>query len=91
MGLLSKIMWVLKTSRCLGPGCKRRVGKDNLYCGYECACYDQVFNVNTGWNNEELKRKHPKRWKRIHNNVVRKIKGKNNESSKQNVSNQRIL
>ena len=59
MTLLQRIRWYLGTRRCITKDCKRRVYKPSMYCSYECACYDQVFNVKTGWDYDAILKKHP--------------------------------
>ena len=59
--------------RCLGPDCHRYIKPPTMYCGFECACYDGVFNVRTGWNEAAVRRKHPKEWQHCHNIVMKKL------------------
>ena len=64
---------VLRTRKCLAKGCERRMKPPTMYCGFECAAYDGVFGIRTGWNMDELKKKHPKEYAQCHNLVGKKL------------------
>lgn len=46
--------------KCRAKDCKRRIDDDCIYCSFECAMYDETFNIKTGWNNKLIKKKYPK-------------------------------
>lgn len=35
--------------KCRAKDCKNIVRNEEVYCSYECACYDGAFNVRDGW------------------------------------------
>lgn len=47
--------------RCANPECRitweEENGKLFAYCSVECAVYDGVFSVRTGWNEDALEKK----------------------------------
>ena len=45
--------------KCANNECRVTFESDTelMYCSIECACYDGVYNVNTGYNQENLDKK----------------------------------
>ena len=51
----------MTTSKCANPECQvtweSKEEDEFKYCSFECAVYDGVFSVRTGWNEEKLQQK----------------------------------